>query len=58
VTTPGVFSVAGGLTEIFWFFSEFQTEVIIVGIVKMTTGSSTCAGCASFISVLTNYYIF
>jgi len=58
VTTLGVCSVAGGLTEIFWFFSELQTEVLIVGIVKMTIGSNKCAGCASFISVQTAYYIF
>jgi len=39
-----VCSGAGGLTEIFWFFLELQTEAVIVGIVKITTGSSSCAG--------------
>jgi hypothetical protein len=53
VTSPGVCSVAGGLKEIFWFFSELQTEVIVVEIVKMTTESSNSTGCASFISVQT-----
>jgi len=52
VTTLGVCSVAGGLTEVFWFYSELQTEVIIVGVVKMTVGSSKCAGC-----VLTNLIV-
>jgi len=47
VTTLGVCSVAGGLKEIFWYFSELQTEVIIVGVVKMTVGSSKYAGCVS-----------
>jgi len=42
----------------FWFFSELQTEVINVENVKISMGSCNFAGCVSFISVQTNYYIF